>query len=172
MGRRGLNLQRQATPTDPARAILARLIAIEKRLDASDSETRKTFAEHFDMIAELQPKLLPDGTLRLLAMIHDPDKAEQVSVIVRPDQTAAVTEVKGQLSDAGLEKAVAKGNWGDELVKAWKNGSKQAVARQLIDPGLRHNVLLWFCMELQEEGGDLEELERLMDEADPDAVGV
>lgn len=61
-------------------ALVDRLIKTEKRLD----ELQKELQEHFEMIAELQPKLTADGLVALRAMRVDDQQPSEVTVAVKP----------------------------------------------------------------------------------------
>lgn len=87
-----LNLEREATPTDLARAILSRLIALEKRIDRMDAATKKEFESHFEMIAQNQAKILPNGCVRLVAMQHETDCIDQFEVVLNPETVMVIDE--------------------------------------------------------------------------------
>lgn len=85
-----MKTEREANPTDLARAILARLVAIEKRLDKMDAAVRREFDEHMTMIAENQAHLMPDGSVRLVAMEHESECLDQFQVLLKPAGPATV----------------------------------------------------------------------------------
>lgn len=73
-GARGLTL----SADDFVIALVDRLIKTEKRLD----EMQKQLDEQFTMIAEIQPKVTPEGLVTLRAMKVVDDNPEEITVTV------------------------------------------------------------------------------------------
>ncbi len=60
--------------------LIDRIVKTERALAAVRSELN----DHMNMIAEMQPKIKPDGTVSLLAMTQNGDQSEEKTVTFTP----------------------------------------------------------------------------------------